>query len=169
GGYLVFGAEALIAGAPDTKGSVTIRVYEDHDGPGKLLAEAKAPFTLVGEGYAWVRVRLAKDERGIRVAPLERLWAGVTSEDGAHYAAFNPFSVSKEARYRAGPKKPLADKFNFKEGPAPVADFILRVNGFGYIEGADRPEPLAGEDDEQVKRMKTADALLDKKEFDRAL
>jgi immune inhibitor A len=171
GGYIAFGMEAFVSGRSGQDGKVTLRLYKDQGGkPGKVLASETASVKIQPEGYAWVRTRLSAGEgKGIKLAANERIWAGAISEDGKTFAAMNPFSTTKRARFRAKASDPLGALFNFKEGKTPVADYVVRVSGFGYVEGSERPEPLANDADELVVRMKKADARADKKQFAEAL
>jgi M6 family metalloprotease-like protein len=170
GGYIVFAVEAFFTGAPTTRATAWLRMYEDRgNGPGKLLREKDVTVITSPDGYAWARAALAPDTHGMKLEAKKRFWIGVAVDHDKIVAAFNPFSASKEARYRRGPGKELIDHFNFKEGAEPIADYIVRVEGFGYLDGFERPEPLAAEDDAQVKRIKAANALADNGEFEEAI
>lgn len=161
GGYLAFGVDGFFVGPPGTRSKVTARLYEDTKGqPGKVLATSTLDVDLGADGYTWVSKRLVEGDRGLRLDAGRALWLGVTADDGTVYPAINPSSTSRQARFRRKGGK-LEAEFNFAEGKKPVDDFVLRVTGFGYLDGGGRPEPLAGPEDPLVARLTAADALLD--------
>jgi immune inhibitor A len=166
GGYIAFGIEAFVSGKPGSVGKVTVKIYKDQAGrPGKVLTTVSATAKLQPEGYAWLRTRLSATQgKGLRLSANERVWIGLISEDGRTYPAMNPFSTTKRARYRAKPSDPLATTFNFKQGRTAVNDYILRISGFGYVQGSERPDPPANDADELVVRVKKADAKADRKQ-----
>lgn len=174
GGYRAFAIEAFIAGNPGSQGKLTARLYADNKGkPGKVLAKESARVKIGNENYAWLRARIGgsgPNARGISLAANQDIWVGVETDEGDVYPALNPFSTSKRARFRYKVKDTnLVDAFNFKEGKTPVSDYVIRVAGFGYLSGSDRPEELANDGDELVKRLRRADALADKNAFADAL
>ncbi|MFO0727135.1 MAG: M6 family metalloprotease domain-containing protein [Myxococcota bacterium] len=161
GGYLVFGAEAFVVGGAG-EAKYEIALYADQKGaPGKVLAKASGSSKLGAEGYGWVSLRLGSGPGGMKLGAEEKVWLGFTSADGKTYPALNPESTSGEARFRRKAGGALEASFNFADGEKRVSDYVLRVRGFGFIEGRDRPEPLAGPEDPWVKRMQEADALID--------
>lgn len=170
GGYLAFAAEAFASGRPHRRDDLIFRVYRDAGGkPGRVLAKATVPVEIPREGYVWARARLAGD-RGLRLNAHQRVWVGVTSRRGRAYAASNPFSVSGKARYRRKQKSArIQGTFNFKSGKQPAADYVIRLSGFGYLKGGERPDPLATDADPLIVRMKEIDALADEKKYDEAL
>lgn len=163
GGFLAFAAEAFVSGRPGAKGQLTFRVYADQkEKPGKVLAQVKVKTTVPREGYGWARGRLGQKTKGVRLAAGQRVWVGVTSEDGVVWPAANPFSSSGEARWRRkATAKALEDSFNFKEGVARASDWVIRLGGFGYLEGDALPEPMASEADPLVQRLVAADRDAD--------
>jgi M6 family metalloprotease-like protein len=169
GGYLVFSVQAFLVGSPNTKGSVTFKLYEDQKGaPGKELLARTVEIAIPPDGYLFHDQAMA-GAKGLRLKPLQKIWLGITSEDGKTYPALNPFSVSKSARFRRKGDKKLVSSFNFQDGPQPVQDWVMRVGGFGYLEGFDRPEALATIDDEWVKKLKAADQIAESGKHDQAL
>lgn len=171
GGFLAYGAEVFVAGQAGGEGRATVRLYRDQDGkPGKILVSKEAKAKISPEGYAWIRSRLTSSNEGVRFGAHERVWIGVVSDDGKTYPAMNPFSTSRRARFRSKANEPLSDTFNFRDkGKTPANDYIIRLSGFGYLEGSERAEPLANDADELVRAMKKADARADKKEFAEAM
>jgi immune inhibitor A len=163
GGYLAFAAEAFVAGQTGASEKLTFRVYADQSGsPGKVLAQESVSIVLSQEAYAWVRARLGDKERGLPLAAIQRVWVGVTSEKGRAYPVLNPFSVSKVGRFRGKQSsKKLEDSFNFASGRQAVQDYVIRLSGFGYLSGDDRPEPLANDADPLVVKVKEIDKLAD--------
>lgn len=162
GGYLAFAADVFASGRPHHRDDLIVRVYGDAGGkPGKVLEKTSARVEIPREGYTWVRARLA-GERGLRLKAHQRVWLGVTSRRGKVYAASNPFSVSKEARYRRKQtSRKIQGTFNFKTGKQPAADYVIRLSGFGYLEGNERPDPMATDADPLILRMKEIDELAD--------
>lgn len=161
GGYLIYAADAFVSGAPGA-GSFEVRVYADEKGaPGKVLAKAEGSAKLGPEGYGWATVRLTNDPKGLKVGAQQKVWLGFIS-DGKVYAALNPASTSGEARFRRKASGAIEANFNFDDGPKRVQDYVLRLSGFGFVDGRARPEPEAGPEDPWVKRLAQADALLEK-------
>ncbi len=171
GGYLAFAAEAFVSGAPGSQDQLTFRVYDGSRGdPGRVLAQETVKVTLSREAYAEVRARLGPKGHGLALGALQRVWVGVTSERGRVYPVLNPFSTSKSGRFRAKQTgKKLEDSFNFSSGRQPVSDYVVRLDGFGYLKGDDRPDPLANDDDPLVVKLKAIDKLADQKKHDLAL
>lgn len=170
GGYRAYSLEAFVSGRPRTRGTVRLRLYADDDGkPGKVLAEEKTTVTIPDAGYSWARTRLGKGDRGIQLDALQTVWVSAIS-DGKVYAAMNPFSTTKRARFRRSVKKPLESEFNFKDqGRTPASDFVLRVGGFGYLDHRALPEPRASDSDERVVQMFAADKAADGGDLEGAL
>ncbi|MBI2378612.1 MAG: M6 family metalloprotease domain-containing protein [Deltaproteobacteria bacterium] len=179
GGFLAFSAELFVTGAPNSRGRLTIRLYSDVSGaPGATLVEKAATVSTGAEGFAWTKVRLVDDRarddlasiKALRLAAGRRVWVGVTNDEGPLYPALNPASVSKSARFRPSQKSPrLSSEFNFATGREPVMDYVIRLAGFGYLDGSAFPEPRAGEGDALVVRMRAADRELDEGRNERAL
>lgn len=171
GGYMAFGAEVFFSGSPGATARSTLRIYEDQRGKtGKVLATRALVVHVGAEGHAWVRTRLSDEKTGLKLRPDTTVWVGVTSDDGKASPALNPASVSKEARWRGPGDKELADHFRFKgQGKTQVADYVIRVAGFGYLDGYDLPEPRANDADELVKRLLRADEKADKNRYEEAL
>ena len=168
GGFLVFGIDAFLSGPPGTTAHATARLYEDAKGaPGKTLATTSIDTPLGNDGYSWVNKRLIEGEKGLKIEAGRAVWIGVTSDDGNAYVAINPSSVSREARFRKKGAK-VESTFNFAEGKQPVADFVIRLAGFGFIDGGGKPESLAGPEDPLVVKLMAADALLDGSKFAQA-
>lgn len=163
GGFLAFGVQAFLVGSPNTKGKLTARLYADRGGaPGKVLTTQVVSAQTGSDGYVWVDVPLASEPRGLKLGAGDKVWLGLSSDDGRLHPALNPFSVSRTARFRRKGDKKLSSSFNFAEGVQPVQDYVLRLSGFGFIEaGAGRPEPLAGPEDPLVQRAKAADRLAE--------
>ncbi|MBI4818927.1 MAG: M6 family metalloprotease domain-containing protein [Deltaproteobacteria bacterium] len=170
GGFLVFGAEVFVSGAPNARGRATVRLYSDDSGkPGKILIEKAAALETGAEGFAWVKVRLATEKGGeglaslsaVKLASAQTVWVGVTNDEGNLYASLNPASISKTARFRQNSKAKLSTEFNFSTGREAVMDYVIRLQGFGYVDGSAFPEPRAGEDDPVVVAMRVADRDLD--------
>ncbi len=170
GGYRAYSLEAFVSGSPGRSGSVRLRLYADADGkPGKLLADERTRVKIPNAGYTWARARLGKGDRGIELDALQTVWVSAIS-DGKIYAAMNPFSTTKRARFRRSVTKPLESEFNFKDqGRTPAADFVLRVGGFGYLDHRALPEPRASDSDERVVAMRAADEAADKGDLAGAL
>ncbi len=162
GGFLAFTAEAFVSGPPRTAGQVSLRLYKDARGkPGKVLTAKKIRVNIPREGYTWARTKLSSG-RGIALKEHERVWVGVTTDRGRIYPAMNPFSTSKLARYRTKRRSAIKDSFNFRgKGRTPVSDYIVRVGGFGYLRGRERPDPLASEADALVVQMRKIDKRAD--------
>jgi immune inhibitor A len=170
GGYLVFGAQIFFVGPKNSKGKASIRIYEDRAGqPGKAILTKKISLRTPADGYYWMDETLAKDERGFRLKADRRYWVGVRNDRGKIYPGLNPQSISKNARFRRGPKKPLVAHFNFVSGAEPVSDYIIRLTGFGYIDVLEKPPLMAAEDNKWVLQMRKADALVDAGKSDAAL
>lgn len=171
GGFLAFAAEAFVVGPAGGTGSLTFRLYKDERGkPGKVLVKESTKPSIPPEGYAWAMAKLGSGQKGLKLAAHEKFWLGVTSEDGRTYVVINPFSTSKRAHWRGkATDKELQNNFNFKEGRTPTSDYVARVSGFGYLEGAERPEDQANDADELVVAMKKADARADQNAFAEAL
>jgi immune inhibitor A len=166
GGFVAYGVEAFVAGTPKSEAKLTFKLYKDQgQKPAKQLWSQAVKARIEKEGYAWVKTRVAEGAKGVRFSAHERIWIGATTEDGTSFVVMNPFSTSKRARFRTGHADKLTDAFNFKSGRTPVADFVLRLTGFGYIEGSERPEPLANEADELIKKIKRIDLQADNKQF----
>ncbi len=162
GGYLVFGARFFAVGKPRARGALTVRVYADDRGkPGRVLAERAVKAETGAQGYDWVDVRLAPNERGLRLEANRVVWVGVRSDDGELYPALNPQSVSRTARYRRPKSSQLTADFNFRTGREPVADYVIRLTGFGFVDGGGRPEPGATDADPLVSRLKAVDVDAD--------
>jgi len=170
GGYLVFGAQIFFVGPKNTKGTATIRIYEDHKGkPGKAILKKKVSLRTPADGYYWIDEALAKDHRGFRLKAKRDYWVGVTNNRGKIYPGLNPQSVSKNAAFRRGANKPLVKTFNFVSGKEPVSDYIIRLTGFGYIDVHEKPQAMASSDNKWVAQMLRADALVDKRDNKAAL
>ena len=168
GGFLAFRAEAFVSGKPHRQDQLTFRIYSDKNGrPGQQIIKKKVRVTLPEEGYQWVRVRLGK---GLKFVALQRIWVGVTTTRGVVQPVLNPFSVSKEARYRHKQQNSqLKRTFRFRTGKEPTADYVIRLAGFGYLEGDERPDPRAHDGDRLVVEMKTIDKLADSQKYELAL
>jgi tetratricopeptide (TPR) repeat protein len=167
GGFVAFGVEAFAVGTPNKDASFTLRLYKDQgQKPGKLLWQKAVKTRVEKEGYTWVKARVGDDGKGVKFGPHDRMWIGATTDDGTSLVVMNPFSTTKRARFRNSHDQKLTSSFNFKDkGQTPVADYVLRVTGFGYLAGSEHPEPLANDADELVKRMKKADKKADNKQF----
>jgi M6 family metalloprotease-like protein len=171
GGFLAFAAEAFVSGRPGTREPIEVRVYSDGGGaPRRVLAERSISFEVPSEGYGWARARLGDGERALELEALQRVWVGITSKGGDAYPVMNPFSTSKEARYRRKQSdRAIESTFHFREGVQPASDYVIRLSGFGYVAGADRPEPRANDSDELVLRMRALDAIADQNRHEEAL
>ena len=164
GAFDVQEVEMLVMGRPRTKPKMTLTLYEDAGGaPGKVRLTTQAEAPMKDDSYAWAKVRLPET---VRFKGGTKFWVGVAPLDEQLAVAFNPNSLSKDARYRQKGDKALKSAYNFAKGKEPVADFILRAKGYGFIgvENAKIPAQ-ADEDDALIKRMREADAQLDKKQF----
>lgn len=169
GGYVAFAVESFVSGNPGSEGRFTVRLYADQSGkPGKVLATERTKVKLGQEPYAWARVKVGSDGKGLRLGSQQSLWVGLTSEDEV-YPALNPFSTTKRARFRVKSKAKLEDAFNFREGRTPVSDYVLRLSGFGFLDGTAKPEPLANDADELIQKMRAADARADRGEHAKAM
>lgn len=169
GGYLIFGAQAFLVGPPGSKGKIIFKVYDDQKGaPGKVILTKNTDVEVSADGYVWLDAPLVLTPKGERLKARQKVWLGATS-DGNIHVALNPFSVSRESRYKRKGDKKTSGSFNFAEGQQPVADWVLRLTGFGYLEGLDRPEPRATSDDEKVVRLRAADSLAEAGKHEQAL
>lgn len=172
GGYLAFLAEAWVSGRPKSRETLVFRIYADRRGkPGKVLVQAVAKVTLPREGFMWARAPLSKNHRGYKLKAHRRVWVGVTSQKGTAYPASNPFSISKLARYRRKQSSSkIRSTFNFKGAPrTPAADYIVRLQGFGFIEGSEKPALPASDADPQIVLMRAIDKKADAGQLDSAL
>lgn len=164
GAFDVNEIEMLVMARPRQKSRMTITLYEDQNGqPGKIRAKQEAEAVLKDDSYAWQKFRLKEK---VRFAGNQKFWVGMAPLDEQLALAYNPASLSKEARFRQKGSKDLKDAYNFAKGKEPAADFIIRAKGYGYI-GVQNPKipAQADESDELIKRMREADAQLDKKQF----
>ena len=170
GGFLVFGTQLFLSGKRNRKADCTLRIYDDKGGqPGRVLLSKTLRVAIGPDGYAWVNERLIAGDRGHRLAANQRIWVGVTSDDGSAYPILNPFSQSKQARFRRAQNKPLVGEFRFRTGSELVSDYVVRLTGFGYVDGGGRPEPMATDADPLVEQMRDADRLADAKKLEDAL
>jgi tetratricopeptide (TPR) repeat protein len=162
GAYDIQAIEGLFMARPNTQNPLQITIYEDAGGqPGKVRAQTTGVLTTKADSYAWAKTSL---QAPLRMAGKQKFWVGITYDRDQVAAAYNPDSVSKDARYRRQGK--LQQVYNFAKGKEQVPDFIMRVHGYGFI-GVNQPTlpAQADESDELIKRMREADALLDKKQF----
>ncbi len=163
GAYDAGGIEALVVASRAGKVELTLTFYADQGGkPGKKLHSQPVQVKVPDTTYTWLKAGLTQP---LRLEGGKAFWVGLKHAGDQVGVAYNPASVSKQARFRQKDDK-LKDKFNFASGPEPVPDYIVRVHGYGFI-GVAAPEipAQADEGDELVKRMREADALLDKKKF----
>ncbi|MEQ9501996.1 MAG: M6 family metalloprotease domain-containing protein [Deltaproteobacteria bacterium] len=170
GGYRAYALEAFIAGRPRQRGTVRLRLYADANGkPGKQLAETRVRVKLPDAGYTWARGRVGKGDKGLALDAHQTVWVSAIS-DGKVYAAMNPFSTTKRARFRRSVKKKLESEFNFRDqGRTPASDFVLRVSGFGYLDHVALPEPRASDSDVRVQLLVAADKVADDGKLEDAL
>lgn len=170
GGFLAYGARIFFNGPPNTKGRATIRLYADAAGlPGKVLLTKKLKLRTQADGFDWVNTRLVSGKDGLKLDDKQRFWAGVTTEDGKIHVAHNPFSVTERSRFRRKPTGRLISSFNFRDGRKPVPDYIIRITGFGYVEGDEKPEARATMEDELVQAMQAADVRAEDSKYEEAL
>jgi immune inhibitor A len=156
--------EMLIMGRPRTKPKLTVTIYEDAAGaPGRIRSSFTGDAQLKDDSYAWAKLRFPSP---VRLSGSTKYWVGITPQEDQVAVAFNPNSVSNEARFRSKGDKTLKAAYNFAKGKEPVADFIVRLKGYGFI-GVNNPKvpEQAEESDELIKRMREADAQLDNKQF----
>lgn len=158
GGFLVFAAEAFFAGKAGLRVNAMFRLYQDQGGePGKRLLERSARVEIGDSGVAWVIAPLVDNPRGFRLAANQPVWVGVSVDSDDVWLTMNPSRTSHAARLRRRGQTQVSATVNLAKGPAPISDYVLRLSGFGFLEGLERPDPPAGPDDPLVAAARAAD------------
>ncbi len=163
GGYEIHGFEALLMSRPGARADLTLRVYKDaKNKPGKQLYAQRISKSCGSDSYAWLKVRI-EDPEGLRLQNEQRFWVGIEHHDAYTGLTHNPASNSGRSFFRMSRKAKLRDTF----GPGrPVPDFVMRVQGFGFIGLTNPSLPEQADDtDALIVKMREVDAVLDAKEF----
>ena len=169
GGYLAYGAQIFFVGPKNTRGRATVRVYEDNKGvPGKAVVAKNIKLRAPPDGYFWQDVPLAKDSKGLRLKASTNYWVGVTTKQGKIYPGLNPQSSSRNSYFRRKSRGKLIDEFNFATGREPVSDYILRLNGFGYVDAEEQPKKYANDSNPTVQQFLKAESLASAEKWKQA-